>query len=126
MGRLIQADPVLARKHVIPTSIPGIGSTTAVTVLAQLSELGTLESRGVASLAGVAPVTRKSGAWAWEEKGFLQKHSLVNYNIRYNPQMATHIPCVESRRGGGLFRTRIFNFGRGGTTCHNINTKHFL
>jgi len=70
MGRLIQADPVLARKHVIPTSIPGVGSTTAVTVLAQLSELGILESRGVASLAGVAPVTRKSGAW--EGKGFTQ------------------------------------------------------
>ena len=61
MNRLIQADPGLARKHVILTSVSGIGPTTAATVLAELPELGSLESKEVASLAGVAPMTRGSG-----------------------------------------------------------------
>ena len=59
----IQADAELARIDRILTSIPGVSRTTSATLLAELPEIGTLESRQAASLAGVAPMTRESGTW---------------------------------------------------------------
>jgi transposase len=43
--------------------IAGVGRTTALGVLAELPELGTLNRRQVAALAGLAPHPRESGAW---------------------------------------------------------------
>jgi transposase len=42
-------------------SVPGIGMLTAASVLALLPELGRLDGKAVASLAGVAPFARDSG-----------------------------------------------------------------
>ena len=42
-------------------SIPGVGLTTAVTVLAEMPELGQLNRQEIAALAGLAPFTRDSG-----------------------------------------------------------------
>jgi transposase len=42
-------------------SIPGVGRVTAVTVLAELPELGTLNRQQVAALAGLAPFNHDSG-----------------------------------------------------------------
>lgn len=44
-------------------AITGVGSLTAFSVLAELPELGTLNRREVAALAGLAPHPRESGAW---------------------------------------------------------------
>lgn len=43
--------------------ISGVGVLTAVTVLAQMPELGTLNRGQAAALAGLAPWTRQSGPW---------------------------------------------------------------
>ena len=43
-------------------SVPGIGPTVALTLLAELPELGLLSRRAIAALVGVAPVARDSGA----------------------------------------------------------------
>lgn len=43
-------------------AIPGIGATIAAALLALLPELGTLDRRRIASLAGLAPHPRQSGA----------------------------------------------------------------
>ena len=43
------------------TSVPGVGVTTAATLVAGLPELGRLNRRQVASLAGLAPFDRDSG-----------------------------------------------------------------
>lgn len=45
------------------TSVPGVGRVTARTLLAELPELGTLDRRQIAALAGLAPWTRQSGTW---------------------------------------------------------------
>lgn len=45
------------------TSVPGVGPATARTFLAEMPELGTLDRRQIASLAGLAPWTRQSGKW---------------------------------------------------------------
>ena len=42
-------------------SVPGIGKTSARTLIAELPELGTLDRRKIAALVGVAPVNRDSG-----------------------------------------------------------------
>ena len=42
-------------------SVPGIGKTSARTLIAELPELGALDRRKIASLVGVAPVNRDSG-----------------------------------------------------------------
>ena len=44
-------------------SEPGIGTTIARTLLAELPELGTLDRRKIAALVGLAPWTRQSGQW---------------------------------------------------------------
>lgn len=44
-------------------SVPGVGPTVARTLLADMPELGTLDRRQIAALAGLAPWTRQSGQW---------------------------------------------------------------
>ena len=61
-GRL-KADPALARKLEILTSIPGLSKITAFALLIEMPELGTLDGKEAASLAGLAPMTRQSGRW---------------------------------------------------------------
>jgi len=58
---LIKQDPFLKEKMKILQSIPGIGQIVAFELLILLPELGTLNRRQIASLAGVAPHPRESG-----------------------------------------------------------------
>lgn len=60
---LIEADAELAKRLAILTSIPGVSQITAFALLIEMPELGTLEARQAASLAGLAPVARQSGRW---------------------------------------------------------------
>ena len=57
------SDPVLAQRLAILLSIPSIGEITAMAVLAEMLELGELNDKQVASLLGVAPIARDSGAF---------------------------------------------------------------
>lgn len=58
---LLDAEPAFARDAATLRTIPGIGATTAAALLALLPELGTLDRRRIASLAGLAPHPRQSG-----------------------------------------------------------------
>ena len=53
----------MAHRLAILLSIPAIGEVTAMTLLADMPELGNLNDKQVASLLGVAPVARDSGAF---------------------------------------------------------------
>lgn len=59
---LINAHAELKNKFEILTSIPGLGKTTATILLADLSELGRVNAKQIAALAGVAPMNWDSGA----------------------------------------------------------------
>ena len=61
---LIAADPALARKRQILLSIPGIGPRIAGVVIADMPELGSLDRKRAASLAGMAPHPNQSGPLA--------------------------------------------------------------
>ena len=60
---MIADDPVLARRLAILTSIPGLGEITAIALIADMPELGSMDPKQAASLAGLAPVARQSGTW---------------------------------------------------------------
>jgi transposase len=59
----VRASPAWREKEDLLASVPGIGKTVARTLLAELPELGHLDRRTVAALAGLAPWTRQSGQW---------------------------------------------------------------
>ena len=61
--RVATSDPALAQRLGILMSIPSIGPVTAMAVLAEMPELGELNDKQVASLLGVAPIARDSGAF---------------------------------------------------------------
>ena len=64
----VAQDEQLSRKCSILISIPGIAKTTAFTMLIEMPELGTLQGKQAASLAGLAPVSRQSGQWQGRER----------------------------------------------------------
>lgn len=58
---MLAADDVLENRFGILASIPGIGEATALVMLVEMPELGTLDHRCAASLAGLAPIAHDSG-----------------------------------------------------------------
>ena len=59
IAALIEAGKATARSRDILCSMPGIGAVTAAAMLTLLPEIGTLERKQVASLAGLAPILAK-------------------------------------------------------------------
>lgn len=59
----IRKSPLWRVREGLLTSVPGVGPTTARTLMAEMPELGSLDRRQIASLAGLAPWTRQSGRW---------------------------------------------------------------
>lgn len=57
----LDTEPMLKARFEILFSIPGIGETTALAILIEMPELGHIEHKCVASLAGLAPMARDSG-----------------------------------------------------------------
>jgi transposase len=68
MAERVAEDEEMARKRDILVSIPGIGETTALAMLVEMPELGTLGPKQAASLAGLAPISRQSGKWQGSER----------------------------------------------------------
>jgi transposase len=59
----VRGSPAWREKEDLLVSASGVGKTVARTLIAELPELGTLDRRSVAALAGLAPWTRQSGQW---------------------------------------------------------------
>lgn len=96
IAALIEKDDGTARKQQILCSIPGIGAVAAAAILAFLPEIGTLERKQVASLAGLAPYIRQSGQWQGKSfisggrkpvRDALYMPALVA--MRFNPDLET-------------------------------------
>ena len=58
---LVRATPIWREADDLLRSVPGIGPVTACTLIAELPELGHLDRRRIAALAGLAPIARDSG-----------------------------------------------------------------
>ncbi|MFO1074871.1 MAG: transposase [Geminicoccaceae bacterium] len=83
----IRAHPALAAEAALLVSMPGCGPILAATLLAELPELGTLDRRKVAALAGLAPVARDSG---------LREHRRVIKGGRGQVRRALYMAAVAS------------------------------
>jgi transposase len=59
----IRRSPDWLEKAELLKSVPGVGDKIALTLIAELPELGALERRQIAALVGLAPWTRQSGQW---------------------------------------------------------------
>jgi transposase len=58
---VVTSDPVLAARRALLRNVPGIGAVISVVLLAYLPELGELDRRQIAALAGLAPIANDSG-----------------------------------------------------------------
>lgn len=63
MDDQIRKSPLWRVREKLLTSVPGVGPRVARTLIAEMPELGSLDRRQIASLAGLAPWTRQSGKW---------------------------------------------------------------
>ena len=61
MTDLVTADPELAAIERRLRTAPGVGPIVAATLIAELPELGQIDRRSIAALAGLAPIARDSG-----------------------------------------------------------------
>jgi transposase len=68
MAGLIAASPRLAADNERLRSAPGIGPVAAMTLMAQLPELGRRSGKAIAALAGLAPFNRDSGQWRGQRR----------------------------------------------------------
>ena len=60
---LIRSTPIWREADELLRSVPGVGPVTSCALIADLPELGHLDRRRIAALAGLAPVARDSGAF---------------------------------------------------------------
>ena len=59
----VRGSPVWSKADELLQSVPGIGNAVSRVLLAELPELGKLNPKQIAALAGVAPINRDSGTW---------------------------------------------------------------
>lgn len=61
IGIVIRSSPLWREKDELLRSVPGVGPVLSATLLAEMPELGTLNRKEIAMLAGVAPINSDSG-----------------------------------------------------------------
>jgi transposase len=93
--KIIGRDAELARRFGILLSIPGVSEITAFALLIEMLELGSLEGKQAARLAGLAPVARQSGTW----KG----HAFV-HGGRASLRQALYMPALVAARFNAGFK----------------------
>lgn len=115
MRALVAEDPVLVRRFDILVSIPGIAEHAAFSLLVDLPELGTIDPKQAASLAGLAPRTRQSGRWAgrayvWGGRERLRTALYMPALVasRFNPDLIeTYRRLVQARKPAKIAITAV-------------------
>jgi len=63
IGEDVRGSALWREKAALLSSVPGVGAVISRTLIAEMPELGELDRREIAALAGLAPWTRQSGQW---------------------------------------------------------------
>lgn len=93
----VQASPIGRQREDLLRSVPGIGPTTAFTLLADLPELGTLDHKQIAALVGVAPLNRDSGSSVRGKRGVWGGRARVRSALYMATLVATrHNPVIAA------------------------------
>ena len=94
IATLVASDPELSRRRSILASIPGVGPVTAMAILTEMPEIGALDNKQAASLAGLTPMTRQSGSWSGRARIRGGRRGLRNalympalVALRFNPDL---------------------------------------
>jgi transposase len=92
----IRASPAWRETENLLTSVPGVGPITALTLIAELPELGRLDRRRIAALVGLAPFNRDSGTLRGRRmirggRGSVRRvlYMATLTAIRHNPRIRT-------------------------------------
>ncbi len=102
----VRGSPAWREREDLLASVPGIGPVTARTLIAELPELGQLDRRKIASLAGLAPFARQSGKW--RGKSFISggRASVRTALFIATLSAARHNPIIRA------FRQRLIAAGK--------------
>ena len=92
----IRQNPLFMEKVKLYRSMPGVGDILSYNLLANLSELGSLNQREIASLVGVAPLNRDSGK--------LRRRRTI-WGGRATIRKALYMPAVVAIRCNPLIRS---------------------
>ena len=115
IAQKVAQDEALSQKLGILISIPGIAEATAFSMLIEMPELGTLEGKQAASLAGLAPISRQSGKWQGKERiqggrALLRRAIYMPALVatRYNPDLkAKYDQLIAAGKPGKVAITAI-------------------
>lgn len=109
---LLRSDPALKHHFDILTSIPGVGPVSAVTMIAELDELGEVGAAQIATLVGVAPMNCYSGVMRGQRRirGGLSSVRNASYMaavaaVRFNTDFAAFFKRL--RENGKPFKVAI-------------------
>ncbi len=77
LDQAIRNSPIWREKDVLFQSVKGVGRVMSLAILCDLPELGSLNRKQIAALAGVAPLNRDSGARSgtrsiWSGRGYFR------------------------------------------------------
>jgi transposase len=120
IGEIIAQDAELSLKKKILLEIKGIGEITANVLLNYLPELGRLNRREVASLAGVAPRSNKSGKRTGYSRVFGGRTSVKTALYRASWSASRYNPEVK------VFYDRLKNAGKKGIVAMSAASRKLL
>ena len=102
----VRGSPIWRENEDLLSSVPGVGKVIARTLLAELPELGSLDRRQIAALAGLAPHTRQSGKW--RGKSFISGGRTSCRTVLFIGALAAaqHNPDLKA------FRQRLIHAGK--------------
>lgn len=127
---LIASCPELTARRAVLQSMPGIGPIISATLLASLPELGTLNRREIAALAGLAPIANDSGKMSskrWVHRGrsdIRRLMYLASTRGRSNPVL--HSRHERLRRNGKSSKVVITAVARWMVTMLNVMVRDGL
>lgn len=104
LNELVREDADLAGKQSLISSISGLGPVSAITLIADMPELGSLSGKAAAALAGLAPYNNDSGAKTGKRfiRGGRSHVREVIYMaalsaMRFNPDMKTFADRLKAK-----------------------------
>ena len=96
INQAIAANPRWSETANRAESMPGIGSVTSSTLVADLPELGQLNRQKIAALVGVAPFNHDSGKWRGKRRIFGGRASVRSVLYMATLSAIRHNPVIKS------------------------------
>ncbi|MDO6587242.1 transposase [Salipiger sp. 1_MG-2023] len=97
MKAIVASDPDLAERSEIRVSIPGLSTSSATALHADMPELGALSAKQAAALAGLALISRQSGQWHGHERIQGGGHSVRQALFMSTLCAMQHNPAARSK-----------------------------